>query len=374
MSLKRAVTEISTRSTGRGRVAGRASFRQRWGGVLLLAGPLLLIGFWGCGQDPEPQPGPARQPTTVAVHQIQLQSEVNRRYTTYGSVQPPRQMTFQASLNQPLAMIRRVGDQVAQGGVLARFDTSSLQQSQAALQNALGQAGTQAEHDRLTRQLQEINRQIEVATIVAPFDLIVKSSFGREGVPVEVGQALLHVVEQGAQRISASVPSWIEQQTGRDQQLWVEVDGVRSPCQVEKDPAAPRASSNVRLFLTPQSNGTTPVTRDYFQAVHLRFEFSVATTGCWIPTRSLIADGNGQWSVLAIEERENSDGRYQVARRLPIEVLWFEQDQAYVSGNLEPDGWIIHRGTQRVVAGQAVTVFGTSREELTEADQLSGQG
>ena len=353
-----------------------AAWKWHWGtcrpAVRLSALSLTVILLTGCGQDQLQLFSGPGQPTMVAVQTISLRQQVNQRFTTYGRVEPPRQLSFQAPVSLPLAMIRSAGERVKKGEVVARFDIGSLQQQLALLQNALAQTSVPTERERLNGQLRDVNRQIEMATIAAPFDLVIKNSLASQGMLVEAGRVILQGVEQGTQRISASVPEWVQQKLATDAMCWIHVDREKQLHLVEYEANRNPNYASDKIYLTQQAMDTDPVTRDYFQAVLLEFEFPLAAEGCWVPTTALVAEGSGGFSVFSIEEHGQDRGRYNVAVRVPVKVICYEQNRAFVDGNFERTSYVISGGTQRIVEGQVVAISGSVPSAVSN-DQQSGQ-
>ncbi|TWU09596.1 Toluene efflux pump periplasmic linker protein TtgG precursor [Symmachiella macrocystis] len=79
---------------------------------------------------------------------------------------------------------------------------------------------------------------------------------------------------------------------------------------------------------------------------------TVRMAGYWLPTAALSRSSRGLWSVLVIDNLDDSGTG--TAEQREIEILHAEGERMLVRGTLQPGDRVITGGTHRIVAGQTV--------------------
>tara|TARA_A100001015_G_C14633618_1_gene572671 strand:+ start:79 stop:579 length:501 start_codon:yes stop_codon:yes gene_type:complete len=76
----------------------------------------------------------------------------------------------------------------------------------------------------------------------------------------------------------------------------------------------------------------------------------VSETGGWIPLESLMEGEKGLWSILTVDLSTVPSA----TRRESVEIVYTENDRAYVRGTLANNDWVVATGLQRVSPGTTV--------------------
>ena len=76
-----------------------------------------------------------------------------------------------------------------------------------------------------------------------------------------------------------------------------------------------------------------------------------------MPVAALTEGPRGLWQSLVAE----ASGQQHILGKRTLEVLYADEDRAYVRGTLLPGDLLVSEGTHRVVAGQVVTVGDSAR-------------
>ena len=187
---------------------------------------------------------------------------------------------------------------------------------------------------------------LDEAHIHAPFAGVIQARYLDEGSQASAGQPVLRLVEVARTEAHIGVPETLagRLQTGQPYSIvWEkrQFDATLSAVLPEVD-AGTRTLTAV--FELDRSN--IPLGA----VVELRFDSEIPTAGYWLPLTALTESDRGLWGVFVI------NGDSVVERRL-VEVIHTEADQAYVRGTLKPGEKVVRTGVQRIVPGQAVTVL-----------------
>lgn len=334
----------------------------------------------------------AAAPLSVAVHRITRASGYSVRQEFIGRVEP-RQVTelgFEAGGTVAEIAVDE-GDTVAEGAILARLDTRSLQ-SQLRQQKAARDAlAAQLELARLTfarqdklaeRSFSSQQRADEARLSVAELEArLAEREAAITGIEVDLDKAQLRApfagrvagrfVDSGA-RVGPSTPI-LELQQETTPQLRVgltpdraarlspgdafdvTIDGrpfraTYASRRAEIDPVTRTLSA---LFdLEPGDDHAPPV---FGSVVRLSLTREVAEPGAWVPLTALTEGPRGLWTVLIVDEGPAGPPRIAMEA---VEVIHAEGNRAYVRGPLEDGLAVIADGAHRVSVGQQVLVAG----------------
>ena len=212
-------------------------------------------------------------------------------------------------------------------------------------------AAQQAEVNRLTAAIAELDITIDKSILRSPFNTIVSARNLDEGTVVEAGQSILRLVEDSQPEVKIGVPITVakQMQLGSKQQVTIgkeNYSAVVSSILPEVDPATRTRT----VVLTLASAATTKVAPK--EIARLAVTQTVDTNGYWLPITALVKGDRGLWNCYAVVKTAGSK-EAKVDRRY-VEILKTQEDIVLVRGTLQPGDEIITNGTHRLVPGQLV--------------------
>ena len=107
--------------------------------------------------------------------------------------------------------------------------------------------------------------------------------------------------------------------------------------------------------LTPMSPGGSDSRlaifkfNDFFSPgsiANLQIKITQKSKGTWVPLKSLSQSEQGLWSVYTIEDN--------VVVKDLVEIIYFENNYAYVSGTLKDNDLIILGGAAKIIEGKKI--------------------
>ncbi|CAK2672138.1 Efflux RND transporter periplasmic adaptor subunit [Vibrio crassostreae] len=281
-----------------------------------------------------------------------------------------------------------VGDTVTEGQPLIRLDTQLLQTESSQLkaqaeevkaqlslvaanlkrQRSLKAKGfsAEAEIDSLTseqRVLQANLLRIDASvkgndlklvksTILAPYSGTIATRFVSLGDVVNVGNPTLTLLASEGKEAFIGIPAHQMQKVTSLSSPNIRVG--RTDYAVELlNPGAmvDTQSRSVGLrYLFPEKSSVLEG-----QLAYLKFDEQIEEQGYWVPLTSLIDGLRGVWNIFVI-----GDGN-KVERR-SVQVLFANNQKAYVSGAIEDGEQVIASGLHRLVPGQTVKPVSTAAE------------
>jgi multidrug efflux pump subunit AcrA (membrane-fusion protein) len=210
----------------------------------------------------------------------------------------------------------------------------------------------QAEVDRLSAEIADLDITIAKSTLKSPFDGIVAARNLDEGTVIQAGQSILRLVENAQPKVKVGVPILVasRMQPGSEQQVTIGDQKYRatvSSILPEVNPAT--RTRTVVLMVNPTA--ATQVSPK--QIARLNITQTQETNGYWLPMTALVKGDRGLWSCYAVIADKLYPSR--VERRL-IEVLETDGERVLVRGTLKAGDAIVTDGTQRLVPNQLVSL------------------
>ncbi len=201
---------------------------------------------------------------------------------------------------------------------------------------------------RIDASIKANRTRIEKSSLLAPYNGIVDRRTVSEGAVVGASQAVLTVVQQGANEVKVGVPVRLLEHVDLVAPKSVTVAGqdyavqlVASGGQVD-----PQTRTVQLRFALPENDKLVSGQLAYLNVVE-----TIDEPGYWIPVTAIIDGVRGLWNVYAIVQQ--SDGTYLLERR-DVSVRYATQQQAFVSGALAENEAIVATGLHRYVPGQRV--------------------
>ncbi|MEZ8092880.1 efflux RND transporter periplasmic adaptor subunit [Photobacterium swingsii] len=376
----------------------------------LLIGSSLLMGCNSSTAEAEASPTTAQ---TIKVNSVTLlpqeSYQVRREYV--GTIQAGQQAKLGFELSGKIAqLLVDVGDQVKLGDPMVILDTQLLhteadqlkaQQAQITAQLDLVEANlnrqrslkkkgfsAESEIDSLNSQrnvLRANYRQLSAtlaanqlqqqkSTIYAPYAGTVSARHISTGDVVSMGSPTLTLLASTHQEAHIGIPAkqltkLLQQnkmkQHDKEKQLaykeqanyavkesddWTLRVGHKSYVVTLLNPGA-RVDVNSR---TVQLRFALPAEAQAIdgELAYLAFQDHHKNAGYWIPLSALTDGIRGVWNVFALKP----DGSAYTIERRSVQVLFANNDQAFINGAIEPNEKIVANGLHRLVPGQTVSL------------------
>ncbi len=311
-------------------------------------------------------------PLTVNVIEVALSEEVFDTHTCFGTVKPKRSSYLAFARGGQIAEIfKDVGNRVEANEKLAILQQQDLLDQQTELDEAIASAEERLERlnpnnrssnvqreisrlrqevDSLNQKRQEIDREIDSRTILAPYDGIIAERKANVGNQVPRGNPILKIVAGDAPIVELQVASRVAEQIEVGELLSVEHQDRAIAATVSSKSPELSPSSHTQLITLEISDTDPNVDWVFGSTVEAQFRTNSNATGFWLPLSALQREADGLWSALVVEQ----DDDRQLVRRRVLELLQLADDHALVQGSLENGDLVIVNGSNRVVPGQRV--------------------
>lgn len=182
----------------------------------------------------------------------------------------------------------------------------------------------------------------EQTKLSAPFNGVIQNRFLDTGSVINAGIHVLEILGSSNVEARISIPSnYMDKvQIGNEYEFDVRGDSVKA--KLERLAPMSTGGSNNRLaifrfktFLNPGS------------IVKLKLSLTEKTKGTWVPIKSLSQSEQGIWAIYTIDDQQT------VVRDL-VDVIYFEDEYAYVSGTLKDGDLVILGGAQKIIEGKII--------------------
>ncbi|MCP4383238.1 MAG: efflux RND transporter periplasmic adaptor subunit [Hyphomicrobiales bacterium] len=282
------------------------------------------------------------------------------------------------------------GQSVKRGQILARLDTRTLQNQKAALLASRQAFEAQAELARLTAERKEalkengfsttqsfdearlrlaelearlaetdaavagIDIQLDKAIVRAPFDGQVGARFADEGAWVGGGTPILTLLQNGTPQMRVGIAPSIAGAVKPGDRLTVEIGGRSFDAalvQLRSDLDRITRTQTALLAIQATVGEAAPL---FGQTGTLQLTEKISEAGAWIPVTALREGKRGLWTVLTVLPGDQPDEG--IVAFEAVEVLYSDQDRAFVRGTFRDGASIVAAGLHRVTPGQRVRI------------------
>lgn len=313
--------------------------------------------------------------------------QVSRSFV--GQVEPLQQTDVAFELSGTVETVTiDEGERVSRGQILAQLDTRTLQNDKAALLASRQALEAQTELARLTTERKEalqesgfsttqafdearlglaelearlaetdaaiagIDIQLDKAVVRAPFDGQVGTRFVDEGAWVGGGAPIITLLQNATPQMRVGIAPSVADALRPGDRLTVEI-GAQSfeGVLVQLRPDLDRATRTRTALLTIQASAgeAAPL---FGQTGTVALSETVAEAGAWIPVTALREGTRGLWTVLTVRPGDQPDEG--IVAFEAVEVLYSDQDRAFVRGTFQEGARIVAAGPHRVTPGQRV--------------------
>ncbi|WP_413205952.1 efflux RND transporter periplasmic adaptor subunit [Rhodospirillum sp. A1_3_36] len=306
------------------------------------------------------------------------------------------------------AVTADIGDPVAEGAVVARLDTRSLDQREAELRAGKAGAlanlselqarldlaritadrkaalvarntvtrqsyddarleaealeasllGARAEVDRYDAQLQSVAVDRDLSVLTVPYDAVVTARYLDEGAPIQPGQAVLDIREAGAPEARVGLPREEALTLSEGQEVTLFRGTTPLKATVRRIVETVNMETRTVPIILDLAPGEMALPGEVVQMVTDRW---IDKPGIWVPLDALSESRQGLWAVYTVvpEGGEGTQSNGGVLVRREVDVLYVNADRVYVQGDLKPGEQVVAQGSQRLVPGQRVRVVKT---------------
>jgi RND family efflux transporter MFP subunit len=335
---------------------------------------------------------PAPPPAVVSVAEVESRALVPKRWVS-ASVHSRSDARLAAEVGGRVLQIAEVGARIERGALLARLDSTALELSireqqarigrfgveaqQAARQleryRQLGAAGhvsglqldevqarlesAQAQRREAEAALAQLQLQLQRASLRAPFNGVVVERFAAHGELLGAGAPLLRLVDTADLEVRARAPVTLAAQLIQGTPVELRLGEASHALSLGTVvPVGDEVSRQLELRL-PLNGLAVPVG----SAVELALPTAQARDVLVVPRDALVLRREGSHVL-----RVNAEG---LAER--VEVVAGESDAQWVEveGALSVGESVVVRGAERLREGQAVAVFGESKEPAMAASR-----
>lgn len=221
--------------------------------------------------------------------------------------------------------------------------------------------GLQANSQRLNASLYATNLKIEKSTLTAPFNGKISKRHHNVGEVIGLGSPVFTLIGNDQQQAYIGVPITVAQGLANQQQVHVRVgdqslNGIIAGISAEVD----SITRTVQLRISLPHDATVL----NGEIAYLEYNQNIQVAGYWVPISALTDGVRGLWNIFVLSKQADMSGsnHYAIERR-DVEIIYTNQDQAYIKGAISADDTIIVEGLHKLVVGQVVTPVKTVMAE-----------
>ncbi len=256
-----------------------------------------------------------------------------------------------------------VGDVVTKGEVLAKLDdreaTAQLNQAKASYDLSkqvlerfedLREQGhisiqdlDKARSDFIIAQSQHelFKVKLEQTNLISPFNGVIQNRFLDTGTVINSGIPILEIIDSNYVEAHISVPVIYLQDMNIEQVYDFEFDGEIVKATLSKLAPMSPGGSDSRLAIFKFNKFFNPGS-----IANLQLKISKQAKGTWVPLKSLSQSDQGLWTVYTLDSNT-------VVRDI-VEIIYFEDDYAFVNGTLKNGDLVILGGASKIIEGKII--------------------
>lgn len=194
--------------------------------------------------------------------------------------------------------------------------------------------------------LVSVRLTLEKATLTAPFDAIVGQRMVDTGGAVGAGQAIVSLVEIETPTFRTGVPNDVLAALMNSGLVNIEFGSRTFKAQLERVLPELDHLTRTRTAILRFAQGDVPPFGEIGRLVLPEY---VSEQGAWVPLAALRDGPRGLWRIMTL----NAQGT--AVQTEAVNVLYTQQDRAFIAGTFGQGARYITDGPHRVVPGQSVT-------------------
>lgn len=325
----------------------------------------------------------AAEPTLVYVQIASHEDSFRTERRFLGQTEPSSTVEMSFELSGLVTELHvSEGDEVKQGDLIARLDTTlleteeiRLQALRAATQSRLDFAQSRLERannlqkegftsietrdralalrDELVNRIAETDAALQAVAVNlsksvlrAPVSGRIAAQTADASETVSPGQPVVAIMETSAPEFRVGLPLDLDPSFLSTAEIQIASRSYPAELLQMRPDIDPATRTRTALFRLPKD---TPFL--FGQTAWLALKVETQATGMWVVLDALKKGDGRVWTVLTVDDTNT-------VRRATVEIVHAEQDRAFVRGSIRDGDRMISEGAHRVVPGQTVQIAG----------------
>ena len=184
--------------------------------------------------------------------------------------------------------------------------------------------------------------KFEQTKLLAPFNGVIQNRFLDTGSVINAGVQVLEILGSSNVEARISIPMNYMNKVKIGDEYEFDIRGISAKAKLERLAPMSTGGSNNRLAIFRFDTFFNPGS-----IVKLKLSITEKAKGTWVPIKSLSQSEQGIWAIYTINEQ-------QVAVRDLVDVIYFEDEYAFVSGTLNNGDLVILGGAQKIIEGKII--------------------
>ena len=184
--------------------------------------------------------------------------------------------------------------------------------------------------------------KFEQTKLLAPFNGVIQNRFLDTGSVINAGVQVLEILGSSNVEARISIPMNYMNKVKIGDEYEFDIRGISAKAKLERLAPMSTGGSNNRLAIFRFNTFFNPGS-----IVKLKLSMTEKAKGTWVPIKSLSQSEQGIWAIYTINEQ-------QVVVRDLVDVIYFEDEYAFVSGTLNNGDLVILGGAQKIIEGKII--------------------
>jgi RND family efflux transporter MFP subunit len=184
--------------------------------------------------------------------------------------------------------------------------------------------------------------KFEQTKLLAPFNGVIQNRFLDTGSVINAGVQVLEILGSSNVEARISIPINYMNKVKIGDKYEFDIGGMPAKATLERLAPMSTGGSNNRLAIFRFDTFFNPGS-----IVKLKLSITEKAKGTWVPIKSLSQSEQGIWAIYTINEQ-------QVVVRDLVDVIYFEDEYAFVSGTLNNGDLVILGGAQKIIEGKII--------------------
>ena len=184
--------------------------------------------------------------------------------------------------------------------------------------------------------------KFEQTKLLAPFNGVIQNRFLDTGSVINAGVQVLEILGSSNVEARISIPMNYMNKLKIGDEYEFDIRGISAKAKLERLAPMSTGGSNNRLAIFRFDTFFNPGS-----IVKLKLSITEKAKGTWVPIKSLSQSEQGIWAIYTINEQ-------QVVVRDLVDVIYFEDEYAFVSGTLNNGDLVILGGAQKIIEGKII--------------------
>jgi RND family efflux transporter MFP subunit len=184
--------------------------------------------------------------------------------------------------------------------------------------------------------------KLDQTKLLAPFNGVIQNRFLDTGSVINSGAPVLEILGSSNVEARISIPTNYMNKIKIGDEYEFDINGIFAKAKLARLAPMSTGGSNNRLAIFRFDTFFNPGS-----IVKLKLSISQKAKGTWVPIKSLSQSEQGIWAIYTINEQ-------QVVVRDLVDVIYFEDEYAFVSGTIKDCDFGIVGGAQKIIEGKII--------------------